>query len=276
MEALTAAAEAFDATPLGLQVDPDAEAAVWDSLSRTGLVLLGEMHGVAQTPVLIEELIAWFGLGGVALEWHEDLMPWLEGWIADGRLPDPDWEQSPAMAEVWGGDGRFTAGHLAALPRWAGYGLLITLMSRTTMVAPRPGESTEQMYRRSWTERDAAMADRVLAAEDASGGRLVVAGNMHTQLVPLAIGDPMGAQLARQRPGLSSIECVYGRGRFYNLGPRRHPDRLPEHHVNTPRLIRQRDALLLLVPSTREAIVPHRELPGVGNRVQDEVRGQAD
>src|SRR4029453_11457991 len=63
MEALTAAVQAFDATPLGLQVDPDAEAAVLRSLRRTGLLLLGETHGVAQTPVLVEELIAWFGLG---------------------------------------------------------------------------------------------------------------------------------------------------------------------------------------------------------------------
>jgi hypothetical protein len=28
-------------------------------------VLLGEGHGVAQTPVLVEELIARFGLGGL-------------------------------------------------------------------------------------------------------------------------------------------------------------------------------------------------------------------
>jgi hypothetical protein len=38
MEALAAAAEAFDATPLGLQVDPDADAAIRESLRRTGLV----------------------------------------------------------------------------------------------------------------------------------------------------------------------------------------------------------------------------------------------
>ena len=35
IEALTSAAQAFDATPLGLQVDPDADAAVRESLQRT-------------------------------------------------------------------------------------------------------------------------------------------------------------------------------------------------------------------------------------------------
>jgi hypothetical protein len=133
IDALIAAAKTFDARPLGLQVEPDAEAAVRESLRRTGLVLLGEVHGVAQTPVLVEELIAWNG----------------------------------------------------------------------------------------------------------PGGRLVIAGKLHTQLEPLPAGGPMGAQLARQRPGLCSIDCVYGRGRLYNIGPRRHPDRLRGQHLDRPRLIRQ-------------------------------------
>ena len=81
------------------------------------------------------------------------------------------------------------------------------------------------------------------------------AGTLHTKLEPLPGGDLIGAQLARQRPGLCSIDCVYGRGRFYNLGPRRHRDRLRGQHLDAPRLIRQRGALLLLVPSPREATV---------------------
>jgi len=46
----------------------------------------------------------------------------------------------------------------------------------------------------------------------------VVAGNLHTQLGPMPAGIPMGAQLAWQRPGLCPMDCVYGLGRFYNLG----------------------------------------------------------
>jgi hypothetical protein len=262
IEALTAAAQAFGAQRLELQMDPDAEAAVRESLQRTGLVLLGEIHGVAQTPVLMEEMIAWFGLGGIALEWHHDFGPWLDRWVALGVLSDPR-SGSALAGEVWGGDGRLTAGHLAALRRWADSGLLITLMDGTRVVYPRRGESAEELERRSWTERDAAMAGRVLAAPDAVGGRLVVAGNLHTKLKPLPVGVPMGAHLTRQRPGLRSIDFVYGPGRFYNLGPRSLGDRLPGQHVDAPRLIQQQGALLLLVPSPREATVPHRELPGL-------------
>jgi hypothetical protein len=225
IEALTAAMRALDATPLGLQVDSDADTAVRQSLRRTGLVLLGEGHGVAQTPMLVEELITWFGLGGVALEWHEDLRPWLDCWITHGVLADPVWGD-PA-AEIWSGDGRLTAGHLAALRRWAAAGLLITLMDSTPVVRPRPGESPEESGRRWWSARDAAMADRVLAAPDAPGGQLVVAGDLHTRLEMLPADDPIGAEigvpmgmvLARRRPGLCSIDCVYGPGGFYNLGP---------------------------------------------------------
>jgi hypothetical protein len=268
IEALMAAVPAFDATPLGLQVDADADTAVRQSLQRTGLVLLGERHGIAQTPVLVEELIAWFGLGGIALEWHEDLRPWLDRWITNGVLADPVW--GVPRVEVWGGDGRLTAGHLAMLRRWAAAGLLITLMDGTTIVRPRPGETEEETGRQWWSERDAAMAARVLAAPDAPSGRLVVAGNLHTRLKPLPasdpigaeIGVPMGAELARRRPGLCSIDCVYGPGQFYNLGPRRSdPDGLGGQHLDRPRLIMQQGALLLQVPSPREATVPHRELP---------------
>ncbi len=261
-----AAVQAFDATPLGLQVDRDADAAVRESVRRTGLVLLGEGHGIAQTPVLMEELIAWFGLGGIALEWDEDLGPWLDRWITDGVLADLGCRD--LAVEVWSGDGRLTAGHLAALRRWAAAGLLIILMDGTTIMRPRPGESEEEMGRRWWSERDAAMARRVLADPEAPGGRLVVAGDLHTRLEPLPasdpigaeIGVPMGAELARRRPGLCSIDCVYGPGQFYNLGPRRSDlDGLRGHHLDTPRLIMQQGALLLQVPSSREATVPHRE-----------------
>mgnify|MGYP003288224452 CR=1 FL=1 len=144
--ALLAAVQAFDATPLGLQVDSDADAAVRESLRRTGLVLLGERHGIAQTPVLVGELIAWFGLGAIALEWHEYLRPWLDRWITHGVLADPV-GGDPAVG-IWSGDGRLTAGHLAALRRWAAAGLLITLIGFGVMANRVPWLPERLMSRR--------------------------------------------------------------------------------------------------------------------------------
>jgi hypothetical protein len=96
------------------------------------------------------------------------------------------------------------------------------------------------------------------------------AGDLDTRLEPLPVDDPIGAadwrldgaELARRRPGLFSIDCVYGPGQFYNLGPRRSDlDGLRGQHLDRPRLIIQQGALLLQVPSPREATAPHRELP---------------
>lgn len=266
IEALAEAVRTFDATPLRLQVDPEADTAVRESLQRTGLVLLGERHGTEQTPVLVDALITWFGLGGIALEWDADVRPWLDRWLTDGVLVDPA-RGDPAM-QVWSGDGRLTAGHLAMLRQWAAAGLLINLVDATPVVRPRPGESEEEMARRWWSERDAVMADRVLAVTNAPGGWLVVAGDLHTRLTPLPaddpvvaqIGIPMGVELAHRRPGLHSIECVYGPGRFYNLGPRRSRSNLSLQHADRPRLIMEQGGLLLEVPAPREATVPHRQL----------------
>ena len=75
IEALAEAVQAFEASSLGFKVDPEADAAVRESLQRTGLVLLGERHGIEQTPALVEELITWFGLGGIVLEWDANPTP---------------------------------------------------------------------------------------------------------------------------------------------------------------------------------------------------------
>ena len=272
VEALVAAVREFDVAPLGLRVDPDADGAVRESLALTGLVLLGERHGVEQTPVLMEELVDWFGLGGIALEWSERLRPWLDRWLADGIVADPAVDD--AGMDVWGGDGRLSAGHLAVLRRLAAAGLRITLIDGATVPGPPAlGETVEAMQRRWWSDRDAAMADRVLAAPEMPGGRLVVAGSLHTRMQPLPIDDPratqigvpMGVELARRRPGLCSIECVYGPGHFYNLGLRRSVEDLRVQHLDEPRLIMHSaehatGELLLLVPSPRAATVPHRQL----------------
>jgi hypothetical protein len=73
---------------------------------------------------------------------------------------------------------------------------------------------------------------------------------------------PLGcARSSASRPATGTRSC--GARVSYNLGPRRHRDRLRGQHLDAPRPIRQLGALLLLVPLPREATVPHRELPGL-------------
>ena len=68
------------AAPLHVAVDEDAEVAMSASLDSTGLLLLGEVHGVRQTPRVIAALVELLDVHTVALEW-----PAMGAWLAGER-----------------------------------------------------------------------------------------------------------------------------------------------------------------------------------------------
>jgi hypothetical protein len=225
----------FRVTDLPVAIEPAARAAVQRSVDESGLLLLGEIHGVAENPLLIRALLAEFGLSGLALEWPAELAPVVSAFLAGQPLPE-HWL-------LWPGDGRITAGHLAVLRDRAAAGpLRLTLFDGPI----RAGAS--------WSERDAAMAARVLAGT--GPGTLVVAGNAHTPVRATELGVPMGTLLAQRRPGVAEIRICYAGGGYYNVGPRRfarpgRPGRAPELSLRDGRLI-------LELPSATEAVVPQR------------------
>ena len=96
---LLQALEEFVVTDLSLVIEPGAFAAAQQSLARSGLLLLGEVHGVQENPLLMRALMEVFGLTCVALEWAEELAPVLQTYLAEGRLtaavvrrrPDHSW-----------------------------------------------------------------------------------------------------------------------------------------------------------------------------------------
>jgi hypothetical protein len=113
--------------------------------------------------------------------------------------------------------------------------------------------SSEQL----WTARDRAMAGRLAAAVTDRGVRcLAVAGNAHTRLVPGPHGRPMGAWLADDLPELRSVTVRYGPGRYYNMGSRALGSE--RRGVTSPRLRLDRQDLVLDLPVSTEAVVPHR------------------
>ena len=227
----------FPVTGLPLTVEAAARAAAQRSLDESGLLLLGEVHGVAENPLLIRALLAEFGLSGLALEWSEELVPVVRAFLAGGPLED-HWV-------LWPGDGRITAGHLAVLRDRAAAGpLRLTLFDATIPAGA------------SWSERDAAMAGRVLAGSEP--GTLVVAGNAHTPVRPIELGVPMGAILSQRRPGVAEIRISYASGGYYNVGPRRFGGQGREG--GPPRLSLRDGAVVLELPSATEAVVPQRPL----------------
>ena len=224
----------------GLVIEPPALAAARRSLDCAGLLLLGEVHGVRENPLLIRALLQAFGLTSLALEWPDDLAPTIAAFLAGEPLADHE--------SLWIGDGRITAGHLAVMAERAAAGPLELILFDGVMDAGS-----------SWSQRDEAMAGRILAATSVGSPTLAVAGSYHTATSPIELGVPMGAWLARQRPGIRAIRISYGSGHFYNFGSRRfHLSNSPQRQV---RLHERRGELILGLPSAGEAVVPHRPQP---------------
>lgn len=241
VEELDRAVADFAVTDLDLGIAPSALAAARRSLGESGFLLLGEVHGVWENPLVIRSLMRAFGLSGLALEWHADLAAAVTDFVAGGRLPD-----HPLL---WSGDGRITAGHLAVLRERAAAGLLSLTLFDGTIGAGW-----------TWSQHDEAMAGRILAAPVTAAGTLVVAGNAHTATARTCLGVPLGAHLAGRRPGVREIRISYGGGRFYNNEPRRFRRRAG-HWRHRARLREQRGGLTLDLPAVREAVVPQRPVP---------------
>lgn len=246
VEELHRAAADFAVADLSLVIEPPARAAAQRSLEESGLLLLGEVHGVRENPLVIRALMQAFELTGLALEWPEDLALAAGAFLAGEPLAD-----HPLL---WLGDGRITAGHLAVLRERAAAGPLSLTLFDGTIGADW-----------SWSQRDAAMARRILAAAAADTGTLVVAGNAHTPTTRTPLGTPLGACLAEQRPGLREIRISYGGGRYYNIQPRRFRRRIGPR-PRQARLRQQRGSLVLDLPAAGEAVVPQRPQPWPAGR----------
>jgi hypothetical protein len=88
LEAFVHAAAEFVVADLDLVTEPAALAAAQRSLEESGLLLLGEVHGVRENPLLVRALMQAFGLTSVALEWPDDLASVIGAFLATGTLAD--------------------------------------------------------------------------------------------------------------------------------------------------------------------------------------------
>jgi hypothetical protein len=242
LDELRQAVADFSVTSLGLPYEPTALTAARTSLDEAGLLLLGEVHGVAENPLLIRDLMRALQITSLALEWPIGLADTVESFLHTGTLTD--------HRLLWSGDGRITAGHLKVLRELSTAGPL-----RLTLFDPPLDASTGAD---AWTRHDAAMATRLLTSAAAHTATLVVAGNAHTATTSSGHGVPLGAHLAASRPAVRDIHIRYRAGSFYNLAPRRfhHQPRL------APRdgLYTTEDRLFAELPTAHEAVVPHQPL----------------
>lgn len=187
------------------ELDRDALGLARETLARTGMLVVGEPHGVRETPSVLYSLATTLDTRAVGFEWsHEELDAALQEFLRTGALDLTRLWQLPSSSEFFCGDGRITAGHFALLRRLRHEGRLDQVIAFDRL-DPQPAPA-------DWQVRDREMAERLLAQRDEAAPLLVLTGAFHARL-DAAEGMTMAAQLARAVPGLSPAMLDYAEGR---------------------------------------------------------------
>ena len=140
-----------------------------------GFVVVGEPHGVRETPDVLYALVTALGIRTIAFEWsHEEMDGVVQPFLESGSFDFEQMWSLPASAELFYGDGRITAGHFALLRRLRDEQLLDRVINFDRLdPEPAPGD---------WRVRDREMAERLLDECGGQGPVLAVAGALHAQI----------------------------------------------------------------------------------------------
>jgi hypothetical protein len=217
------------------------------ALAAAGLLVVGEAHGVRETPNVLYALARALGARAVAFEWsHEELEAPLQAFMRTGGLDLERLWSLPASAEFFCGDGRITAGHFALLQRLRDDDRLDQAIVYDRL-DPEPPPADPFVR-----ERD--LAGRLLSEWDDRFPLIVLTGAGHARLDG---AETMASWVARRRPGLAPamIEYERGQGWFHGLYD------LSEPMPAAPITLRVREATPAVVPgratsSSRRRLVP--------------------
>jgi hypothetical protein len=193
----------------GARLDAGAVARARFALGAAGLLVVGEAHGVRETPNVLYALGRTLGTRAVAFEWsHEEMDAPMQAFVRNGSFDFDRLWSLPASAELFCGDGRITAGHFALLRRLRDEGRL-----GQAIVFDRLDPSPPPVEPRA---RERELADRLLSEWDESLPLLVLTGAGHARLDG---AETMASWVARRRPGLepAMIEYERGQGWFHGL-----------------------------------------------------------
>jgi hypothetical protein len=189
-------------------LEPPAEAlaVAAASFDRTGLFLLGEAHGVAQTPLAILGLASRLGVRALAFEWsYDELDDVVQPVLLTGRVDSDALWSLPPSAEVFSGDGRFTAGHVRLLQH------LSNLLDRIVLLDHIGSEGQE---------REMVMARRLLAEGHQDSPLLAILGAMHVVREPLDELEPVGLLIEAELPGVANAILAPSSGTAWFHGER--------------------------------------------------------
>jgi hypothetical protein len=177
------------------------------SLDETGLFVLGESHGIAETANAVLALDRQLGVRALGLEWsHDETDEVVQGLFGGGRIDlDALWE-IPAGGDLFAGDGRFTAGLVRVLEELVATGGLEQVILFDRLDQDPPLES----------DREVDMAERILARLRPDAPVLAVSGSFHAGREPFDGAEPMFVQLERALPGLANGVLDFSSGRSYS------------------------------------------------------------
>ena len=214
LEAFQRGVHEFDIDTFQLDIEPAALEAARRSLDDSGLLLLGEVHGVRQNSLIARELMSSLDITGLALEWPAGLASAISGFF-EGR---PSARSSAAV-------GRRRADHRRAFRHAVG-----ALLRRTAARADpvRRRERGRLVPARGGEGRDGR------ADPDRAGARGTHAGDRrqraHRPGAERGSGIPLGARLREQRSGVREVQIGSGNGGYYNLSPQRFKRQWSLHH----------------------------------------------
>lgn len=194
-------------------LDPEALARAQAALDGSALLVLGEPHGVRETPSFLYALAVALDARAVAFEWsHEEMDGPVQEFVRGGSFDFEELWSRRADAELFSGDGRVTAGHFALLERLRRDGRLEQAIVFDRLDPGPVGDWTEQVR-----VREPEMARRLLREWNGTAPLLVLAGAFHAQL-EAEEGEPFAAHLARSLPGLEPAMLDYSSGRCWSRG----------------------------------------------------------
>lgn len=205
------AIEAYDVA--ASELDADTTRHLRDQLSLGRILLVGEPHGVHETPAILYGLIHAIGAKAVGLEWPTEEFGGVARALLAGDPPDWNalWRRPRGVFRR--GDGRVTAGHFAVLRRLAAEDQLQQIV----------------LFDAPDTSRERGMAEQLLRAWDRRLPIIVLVGAKHAvpsellrRFLPLVGGDDvdatMAGHLASELPGLSIALLEYASGRGWHHG----------------------------------------------------------
>jgi hypothetical protein len=186
-----------------LEADALGQAAA--SLEQAGLLVVGEPHGVRETPTVLYALAEALDTRALALEWsYEEVNDQLQAFVAGEPFDLDELWALPATSDFFAGDGRVSAGHFALLERLREEGRLEQAIA-FDRVDPVPAPE--------WKVRDRELAERLLA-EWTGATLLVLTGACHARLED----GTMAAHLAQAQPGLAPAMLDYASGSCWSRG----------------------------------------------------------